>query len=126
MKDTFAARFESREAAETALRRMSEGGWESDRMSIRRVFEHPEHRGFGDDAVAYSLIHAPQIPVESTIGDEATVVLLLVDMPQDIDGGAGLTEEGASVYDRETTRRALEQTGAVEVTLVEGSPPKGD
>lgn len=108
MKDTVVGVFEDREAASTALDGLMKDGWDSDQVSMRRVLV-ADYRGFGDDEAVYELMHAPEVPWDSTVREDAGVVIVVVDVGED--------------ENPQLAEVRFKNSGASDVRTVEGTPP---
>ena len=82
MKDTIVGIFEDREAGSKALEGLMRDGWDAGQVSVRRVLS-ADYRGLGDGGAAHDLMHAPPMPWDSTVKDDAGVVIVVVDVRED-------------------------------------------
>ena len=108
MKDTVVGVFEDRDTGSRALEGLLRDGWQTDQVSVRRVLL-ANYRGFGDDGAAYRLMHAPPMPWDSTVSDDAGVVIVVVDVGDD--------------DNPQLAEARLRKSEASDIRMIEGTPP---
>lgn len=108
MKDTVVGVFESRDAASDAIDGLMKDGWDSEQVAMRRVIA-ADYRGFGDDEAVYDLMHAPEMPWDTTMDEDAGVVIVVVDVGDE--------------DNPQLAEARFKNSGASDVRVVEGTPP---